>query len=646
MTQAMTKKKGRMTMLRESTFARSRPLGLGLSLLLAGCGAESPKPKAKTAGDENDQVIGGGGEESTGLGSGAGKVNPEQIMPKAKKREISDDQRADFDKAMARYLSAKKSGGLSGGECTSVADAFKSAADGTPVLLEALFNQGAVLQECGREEDAVRIWQGMSEGKTKYGPAMTNLGYIAWKNGEPGRAEGAVRARDRGRPAAHRRGAQQSGADPARQGAPRELVRREEAVRRPGGQPPAHRAGARQQQPAGLRDAGVHLLRDEHAGDGQAGRQSGHQEGGRDRDRQVRGGEGRGGRRGQGRGKGKKKEKKKDSGKDSGDDDGKLAKEVDVREVGTGVTASMKINLAVVHNTLGLVELKRKNISPAITQFRKAVDMNPAFNEARLNLAALSLNNRDYKTAEENFRAVLQAQPKNYEASIGLGVALRGGKKIEEAETQYNDAQKLDPSNPSSYFNLGLLYQDYKDGQKPTLQKAQSLLPAVPVPRQRVDARAGCRRTPQKRIKDIDEIYVALEEAAKMQAEAEEMQRKAEEQQKQMEEQMKKQEADDAAAAAAAKNKAAAPAPGEGAAPAGGEAPKDGAKDQAKPEGGAAAPPADDAGAEAARREEEKGQEVVRPPNFLGTEGAIDCLQVCSRDRLTQCRTRPRKTRT
>ena len=47
--------------------------------------------------------------------------------------------------------------------------------------------------------------------------------------------------------------------------------------------------------------------------------------------------------------------------------------------------------------------------------------MNPAFNEARLNLAALSLNNRDYNTAEENFRAVLQAQPKNYEATIGLG---------------------------------------------------------------------------------------------------------------------------------------------------------------------------------------------------------------------------------
>ena len=74
------------------------------------------------------------------------------------------------------------------------------------------------------------------------------------------------------------------------------------------------------------------------------------------------------------------------------------------REAGTGVTGDMKKQLAVVHNTLGLVELKKKNISPAIKQFKEAVALNPNFAEARMNLAALSLNNRDYLTAEENFR--------------------------------------------------------------------------------------------------------------------------------------------------------------------------------------------------------------------------------------------------
>src|SRR5690349_20535968 len=136
-------------------------LASGLALSLAACGGTAPPPKAKTV-VENDQVIGGGDTE-TGLGGGGDKVNAEQSVPKAKKREISTDQRAEFDKAMARYQSAKKSGGLSGGECNSVAESFKNAAEGTPVLLEALFNAGAVLEECGHEDEAAKIWQGMSE---------------------------------------------------------------------------------------------------------------------------------------------------------------------------------------------------------------------------------------------------------------------------------------------------------------------------------------------------------------------------------------------------------------------------------------------------------------------------------------------------
>src|SRR5579862_9009656 len=128
----VSKEKGLMTMFRKFDLRSTVTTGLALSLALAGCGAEAPKPKAKTVVD-NDQVIGGGGDSEAGLGGGGGKVTPEQILPKPKKREISADQHDAFDKAMTRYMSAKKSGGLSGGECTSVADSFKSAAEGTPV---------------------------------------------------------------------------------------------------------------------------------------------------------------------------------------------------------------------------------------------------------------------------------------------------------------------------------------------------------------------------------------------------------------------------------------------------------------------------------------------------------------------------------
>ena len=474
---------------------------------------------------------------------GESKPGAEQIIPKEQKRQISADARADFAKAMERYQAAKKSGGLSTLECHSVASAFKDAADENANLPEARFNQGAVQQECGNEDDAVKIW----EGQPKYGPAIANLGYVAWKNGDTSRAESLFTRAIEVDPL-HTVDARNNLAQ----------ILRDKAH---------HADGAEKKQYVGqavthLRNVlaidsnnlqafstlafiyyDMNMLEMAKLVGNQAIKKADEIATGKFEEEKVDEAAG-----GGGKGKGKGKKAKGD--KDAGDDEG--VKAVDVREAGTGVTPEMKKQLAVVHNTLGLVELKKKNISPAIKQFKEAVVLDGTFSEARLNLASLSLNNRDYATAEDNFREALKMQPKNYEASIGLGVALRGNKKIDDAETQYLAAQKLDASNPSSYFNLGLLYQDYKDGQKPALHKAQDYY------RQFLSHSTGStpsslKKDAEKRIKDIDEIYVALDEAAKMQAEAEEMQRKSEEQQKQMEEQMKKQDADEKAAADKAK---------------------------------------------------------------------------------------------
>ena len=59
------------------------------------------------------------------------------IVSKEKKRNISADARADFEKAMKRYQDAKKEDGLSRSECSSVADAFKRVADDTAAKIAA-----------------------------------------------------------------------------------------------------------------------------------------------------------------------------------------------------------------------------------------------------------------------------------------------------------------------------------------------------------------------------------------------------------------------------------------------------------------------------------------------------------------------------
>jgi tetratricopeptide (TPR) repeat protein len=508
-------------------------LGLALGGLTAvGCGGEQ-KPKSKNAGDEAGLVEGENG--------GISQQGAADLIPKEKKRAISEDARADFDKAMQRYEAAKKSGSLAS-DCDSLSSAFKKVADENPGLVEARFNQGAVLAECGRQEDAARIWQGM-----KYGPAIANLGYQAWKRGDTAEAESlfnraievdplhTVEARNNLAQMLRDKARKTTSAEEKRQYVQQAVSNLRTVLALDSNNLQAFSTLAFIYYDMGMLEMAKLV-------GNQAIAKADEIATGKFAEEKVEeAAEGKKGKKG-------KKEKKQAADDTEG---GKLAKEVDVREEGTGVTPEMKKDLAQVYNTLGLIELKKKNISPAISQFKKAVSYNPNLAEARMNLAVLSLNNRDYNTAEENFRAVLQLQPKNYEAMIGLGVALRGNKKIDEAETEYKAAQKLDPSNPWSYFNLGLLYQDYKDGQKPALHQAQDYY--------RQFLGHATEKTPdslkheaEKRIKDIDEIYVALDEAAKMQAEAEEMQRKAEEQQKQMEEQMKKQEADEAAAKAKA----------------------------------------------------------------------------------------------
>ncbi len=575
--------------------------GAGLGLAAVGCGgAQTPAPK--NAGNEETGTMGGEATDHDTIS----KAGAAQIIPKEKKRAISADQRADFDKAMQRYQAAKKSGGVTGSECSSVSDAFKQVADSSPGLPEARFNQGAVLAECGRQEDAARIWQGL-----KYGPAIANLGYMAWKRGEPMEAESLFNKAIETDPlhsVEARNNLAQILRDKARHASSMEEKKRYVGLAVNNLRTVLALDSNNLQAFSTLAFIyyDMNMLEMAKLVGNQAINKADEIATGKfAEDKIEEAAEGKAGGKGGGKGGGKKAKKEKDSGGD--DEGGKLAKEVNVKEEGTGVTSTMKKQLAVVYNTLGLVELKKKNISPAIGQFKKAVAMNPSLAEARLNLAVLSLNNRDYNTAEENFRSVLEMQPKNFEAAIGLGVALRGNKKIEEAETQYNSAQKLDPSSPWSYFNLGLIYQDYKDGQKPSLHKAQDYYRQF-LGHANDKTSESLKREAEKRIKDIDEIYVALDEAAKMQAEAEEMQRKAEIQQKQMEEQMKKQEADEAAAAAKGKEGAdkgggAAKGAAPGAPTAPGAPPPAGA--DADP-AAAGAPPADDQGGGGKKKKKKK----------------------------------------
>jgi tetratricopeptide (TPR) repeat protein len=477
-----------------------------------------------------------------------------QPVKASDKRAVTESQQKAYDRAVERWQKAVREGTFKA-ECAAIASEFGDVYESHPALIEARGNQAAVLQQCGRAAEAAPIWQQLAEGPKPYAMALSQLGYEAWQRGDIARAEALfTRAVEIDK---------QIGSVPARLNLAQLLRDKARKARNPS-------------EALQYVEQGQNHLRAVLAVDGNnlqayatltyfyydldypemallVGQQAIW------RAEEIATGKFQGTKAqlaGEDRAGTAKRGKK-------GAEAAPKVAEATVTARGTGYTPEMKKSLGMVYNTLGLVWLK-KDVSQAIANFRRAVDMDPELHEARMNLAALSLNYRNYPVAEENFRTVVAAQPKNYEAAIGLGVALRGNKKFEEAEQQYLTAQRLDPQHPDSYFNLGLLYQEYKGIDKPALQKAQQFYRDF-IGRARSDSK---RKEAQKRIKDIDDTLAALDEAAKMQKEAEEMQRKMEDQQKKMEEEMKKmqeQEKQQAPAPAAAAPQAqSAPAPGAG----------------------------------------------------------------------------------
>src|SRR5437762_11634778 len=64
-----------------------------------------------------------------------------------------------------------------------------------------------------------------------------------------------------------------------------------------------------------------------------------------------------------------------------------------------------------IYNTLGLINLKRRNVTGALKEFRTAAELDPRYIEAQLNIGAITLSVRDYVSGEKAFKAVLDAKP-------------------------------------------------------------------------------------------------------------------------------------------------------------------------------------------------------------------------------------------
>lgn len=149
---------------------------------------------------------------------------------------------------------------------------------------------------------------------------------------------------------------------------------------------------------------------------------------------------------------------------------------------------SQKHDLAMAHNSLGVVLKQQAKFDEAATQFRKAISLKPDFAEVYGNLANVLLEKHSPEDAVACFQKALSIKPDFAEAYSGLGKVLLKQGRREDAIACFKRALSIAPLDADSHCNLGDAY--YLQGNfdaamdgyrnaislKPDLEKAHCML--------------------------------------------------------------------------------------------------------------------------------------------------------------------------
>ncbi len=477
-----------------------------LAVALTACGK---KPDGTT------EPGGGGGGGGGPSGATQGGANPAAATAEAK---------ADFEKAVKGYLSAKSDGKISADECERVAAEFTRVykAHGVQMAISQ-FNAGVTYEECGQSDKAEPIYSGLVSSAPKFDLPYNNLGVIYWKKGQDSKALDMFK-----------KGVE---ANKLSARAARNNV-----------------AGLMRNQYIGNTDINV-FSEAEKSIQGVLALDSGNQAAYENLARIYY-------------------------------DRGHLKDKSYLVLADLVVTQGIRVlkndnkESSDIYNIKGLLLLERDNQVDALKTFKEAVRVEPTHVEANLNIGFISIRFRDYTTAESAFQTALKsnAQQKNIEVWLALGVAQRGLKKFKDAEESYKKALKLNASDPRAWFNMGVLYQDHlstQDGVDP-MKEGEKLINVAKGHYNKFIESAGSNKTYATRVLEAKDRIATIDQTFEFNKISIELEKKAAEMAKLQAEQdaaerkrlleLEKQAMD-------AENAGSAPAPAPGAAPAAGAPP-------------------------------------------------------------------------
>src|SRR5262245_54765001 len=109
-------------------------------------------------------------------------------------------------------------------------------------------------------------------------------------------------------------------------------------------------------------------------------------------------------------------------------------------------------------NNIGVALMEQFKHEDAVAQFKQALERDPNFAVARINLALAYYYLNDSRAAVEEARAGVKLAPDNPNAHYALAAALRNEKLYDEALAEFNKVLSIDPRDSATNIQIGQLH--------------------------------------------------------------------------------------------------------------------------------------------------------------------------------------------
>jgi tetratricopeptide (TPR) repeat protein len=127
-----------------------------------------------------------------------------------------------------------------------------------------------------------------------------------------------------------------------------------------------------------------------------------------------------------------------------------------------------------------LADRRAGDLAEARQALERAVQIDPTFTRARLELADVLEEAEDFQASAAAYRDLARSSPNDVSLHFRLAVTARKAGLIDEAISEYQTATRLDPSLSEAHYNLAVLYLREKQAPDLAAQSFQRFLELDP----------------------------------------------------------------------------------------------------------------------------------------------------------------------